>query len=147
MYEIVKKEIENAYQEMKEKITPEFIEELKNILFKVTNGKYSNLYIDSENNIIIETQNGKYVPIEMLSIGTIDLIYLSLRISAAKEISQEKMPIILDESLIYYDEERMTRILKYLSNLKDRQIILLTCSERETKILETENIHYNKIEL
>lgn len=147
MYEIVKKEIENAYQEMKEKITPEFIEELKNILFKVTNGKYSNLYIDSENNIIIETQNGKYVPIEMLSIGTIDLIYLSLRISAAKEISQEKMPIILDESLIYYDEERMTRILKYLSNLKDRQIILLTCSERETKILETENIDYNKIEL
>lgn len=147
IYDMVKEEIENSYQEMKENITPDFIEELKNILSKVTNGKYTNLYLDSDNNILIEVDNGSYVPIEMLSIGTIDLIYLSLRISAAKEISQENMPIILDESLIYYDKDRMTEILKYLSKLLNRQILILTCSEREISILEKEKIKYNLIEM
>lgn len=147
MYEIVKQEIENAYQEMKENITPDFLEELKNILQQVTKGKYSNLYLDSENNLQIEVENGQYIPIERLSVGTIDLIYLALRISAAKEISEETMPIIMDESFSYYDNERMKESLKYLSNQENRQVIIFTCSERESEILEKENIKYNKIVL
>ena len=146
MYEIAKEEIEVAYQEIKENITPEFIEELKEILSQVTNGKYKECYIDSENNILVETNNGKYVPIEMLSIGTIDLVYMALRLSAAQEISKEKMPIILDESFAYYDNERMARILKYLSDL-NRQIIIFTCSKREKALLEAENIDFKPINL
>ncbi len=147
MYEIAKEEIEKAYQDMKENITPNFIEELQSILVQVTKGKYSNIYLDSENNLQIEIENGQYIPIERLSTGTIDLIYLALRISAAKEISNEKMPIIMDESFSYYDNERTKEILKYLSNQEDRQIIIFTCSDRETEILEKENIKYNKIEI
>lgn len=145
MYEIVKQEIENACQEMKENITPDFLEELKNILIQVTKGKYSKIYLDSENNLQIEVENGQYVPIERLSTGTIDLIYLALRISAAKEISQENMPIIMDESFSYYDNERMKESLKYLSNQENRQILIFTCSDRESEILEKENIEYKKI--
>jgi len=147
MYEIAKEEIEKAYQDMKENITPNFIEELQSILVQVTKGKYSNIYLDSENNLQIEIENGQYIPIERLSIGTIDLIYLALRISAAKEISNEKMPIIMDESFSYYDNERTKEMLKYLSNQEDRQIIIFTCSDRETEILEKENIKFNKIEI
>lgn len=44
-------------------------------------------------------QNGEYVSAEKLSIGTIDQLYLSLRMSMVEEISKEKMPIILDEAL------------------------------------------------
>jgi len=146
MYEMAKEEIENAYQAMKENITPEFIEELKQILSDVTEGKYTECYIDSENNILVETENGKYIPIELLSVGTIDLIYLALRISAAKEISKEKMPIILDESFAYYDNDRMARILRYLETL-DRQVIIFTCSSREKDILEKEGIKFNLISM
>ena len=146
MYEMAKEEIENAYQAMKENITPEFIEELKQILSDVTEGKYTECYIDSENNILVETENGKYIPIELLSVGTIDLIYLALRISAAKEISKETMPIILDESFAYYDNDRMTRILRYLETL-DRQVIIFTCSSREKDILEKEGIKFNLISM
>lgn len=147
MYEMVKTEIEKAYQEMKENITPDFLEELKNILSHVTKEKYSNIYLDSENNLQIEIENGKYMPIERLSTGTIDLIYLALRLSATKEISEEKMPIIMDESFSYYDNERMQEILKYLANQENRQILIFTCSERESEILEKEKIGYNKIAL
>ena len=131
----------------KENITPDFIEELKNILKKVTNGKYENIYLDNENNLLIEVEGGQYMPVDMLSSGTVDLIYLALRISAAKEISKETMPIIMDESFAYYDKERMTEIIEYLSELENRQILIFTCSDREEKILEKEGIRYSKIEL
>lgn len=147
IYEIIKEQIEKSYQEMKENITPNFIEELKNILKKVTHEKYKNIYLDNENNLLIEVEGGQYMPVDMLSSGTIDLIYLALRISAAKEISQETMPIIMDESFAYYDKERMTEILKYLSELANRQILIFTCSEREEEILENEKIKYSKINL
>lgn len=145
MYEMVKEEIEKAYQEMKENITPDFLEELKNILMRVTKGKYSNIYLDSDNNLQIEVEDGRYMPVERLSTGTIDLIYLALRISATKEISEENMPIIMDESFSYYDNKRMKEILKYLANETEKQIIIFTCSNRECEILENEQIEYNKI--
>ena len=147
IYEIVKKEIENSYQEMKENITPEFINELKKILNKATQGKYNNIYLDNDNNILIEVDSGKYMPVEMLSTGTIDLIHLALRISASKEISKETMPIIMDESFAYYDKNRMKEILKYLNELENRQILIFTCSDRESDILEKENIKYTQIQL
>ena len=145
MYEMVKGELDSAYREMKEKITPAFIEDLKDILKTVTKGKYNNVYIDNDNNILIETQNGTYQEVDRLSTGTIDLIYLALRISAAKEISSENIPIIMDESFAYYDTDRMTEIIKYLQNLPNRQIIIFTCSEREINILSQNQIPHNQV--
>lgn len=53
------------------------------------------------------------------------------------------MPIILDEAFAYYDEERLTNILKYLNEeFKENQIIIFTCTDREKEILEKENIPY-----
>lgn len=145
-YEIAKQEIENSYKDMKENITPEFMDELKNIISKITNGKYTEVYLDSDNNILVENEQGKYVTADNLSTGTIDLIYLALRISACKEICKENMPIILDESFAYYDTERMTKILKYLSQINN-QILVLTCSEREINILNNIGTEYKKIEI
>ena len=147
MYEMVKGELDNAYREMKERITPAFVNDLKEILKTVTKGKYSNVYIDNDNNILIETKSGTYQEVDRLSTGTIDLIYLALRISAAKEISNENIPIIMDESFAYYDSDRMTEIIKYLNSLENRQVIIFTCSERELQILEKEEISYKKINL
>lgn len=145
-YEIAKEEIYNSYKDMKENIAPEFINELKSIINKVTNGKYTEIYLDSENNILVETEQGKYVTIDNLSVGTIDLVYLALRISASKEICNENMPIILDESFSYYDTERMEEILKYLSEVNN-QILILTCTQREENVLNKLNIKYNKVEM
>ena len=64
-------------------------------------------------------------------------MYISLRLSALNEISDEAMPIILDEAFAYFDDERLENILRYLTaNFKDNQIIIFTCSKREKEILE-----------
>ena len=65
-----------------------------------------------------------------------------------EDLSKEKMPIILDEAFAYYDTQRLENILNYMINkYNDRQIIILTCTEREKEILEKLNIKYNFINL
>ena len=62
--------------------------------------------------------------------------------------TDEKVPIILDEAFAFFDNERLKNILLYLSEeFKNRQIIILTCTNREKEILNNENINYNYVEL
>ena len=73
---------------------------------------------------------------------------LSLRLSMVDELSEEKVPILLDEAFAFYDNSRLENILKYLNeNYKNRQIIIFTCTDREKNILNKNNILFNYIEL
>lgn len=140
--------LEIAYKEMKEQITPKFTDELSKTIENISSKKYSKVRINTNGEIIVENSNGEYINAENLSLGTIDQLYLSLRIAAIKEITNENMPIILDEAFVYYDDKRLENILKYLEqNYKDKQIIIFSCSKREKNILEKENICYNFVEL
>ncbi len=76
----------------------------------------------------------------------IDQLYLSLRISSINELTTENMPIILDETFAYFDNNRLENVLKYLhENYEDKQIIILTCTNREEEALDSTGITYNKI--
>lgn len=146
--ELAKQELENAYNQMKKKVTPNFTNNLSKIMKKISNEKYTNIRLDEKDGLIVEIQNGDYIPVEYLSIGTIDQLYLSLRLGVASSISNENLPIILDETFAYYDEERLKNILEFLhTEYEDRQIIILTCTGREKDILQKENIEFNYIEL
>ena len=146
--ELAKKLLEKAYEKMKNTISPIFTEKLSTNISKITHGKYNNIYFSDEQGLIVELENGNYVPAERLSVGTIDQLYLSLRLAMLDEISEEKVPIILDETFAYYDNKRLKNILEYLANeYKNRQIIILTCTKREIDILNKLQINYNYIEL
>ena len=133
---------------MKEEITPKFTKNLSNIVGKISSKKYNKIRFIDGQGLIVELENGEYVNANKLSIGTIDQLYLSLRLSAMQEITQEKMPIILDETFAYYDNERLENILKYINeNYIDNQIIIFTCSNREKEILDKNEIKYNYINL
>ncbi len=138
----------NAYEKMKNSVTPKFTSNLSENIMRISDGKYKKVTVNDEEGIIVELPNGEYVSAEKLSGGTIEQLYLSLRLSMAKEISNENMPIILDEAFAYYDDERLESTLKFLiNNFKENQIILFTCTNREKEILDKININYNFIEL
>ena len=147
-FEIAKECLENAYEEVKQNISPKFMQNLSNIIQKISNGKYINIRPNDVNGLTAEIETGEYLPVNRLSTGTIDQMYLSLRLSALKEISEEKMPIILDEAFAYFDNDRLTNLLKYMiDEYSDRQIIIFTCTKREKEVLERENIQFNFVEL
>ena len=146
--ELAKKLLEKAYEKMKNSLSPIFTEKLSKNISKITRGKYTNLYFSDEQGLTVELDSGNYVPAERLSIGTIDQLYLSLRLAMLDDISKEKVPLILDETFAYYDNDRLKNILVYLTTeFKDRQIIIFTCTNREKDILKRLSVDYNYVEL
>lgn len=147
-YNIAKECLEKAYEQVKESISPRFTENLCDIISKISDERYKNVIFSDTDGLRVEIQNGNYVPASRLSTGTIDQMYISLRLSALNEITDEVMPIILDEAFAYFDDDRLANILKYLNNnFKENQIIIFTCSDREKEILNKLNIEYNIINL
>lgn len=145
---IARSALETAYNQMKDQITPKFTKDLSAIVEHISGGKYKNVRFNDENGLRVEKENGEYIDVGLLSLGTIDQMYLSLRLSMLNEITDEKMPIILDEAFVYYDEARLNNILEYLARIhKDHQIIMLSCSDREEKALKTLGIQYNGVEI
>ena len=145
---VVKQALEDAYEKMKKDVTPRFTNSLSENIAKISNNKYNKVSINDENGMMVELQSGEYVPAERLSLGTIDQLYLSLRLSMNTEVSSENMPVILDEAFAYYDDDRLENILKFLAeNYKDKQIIILTCTSREEEIYNKLGYTFNKVRL
>lgn len=145
---LAKEILRDSYEKMKNSVTPKFTENLSYNISSITDGKYNKVMFNEDEGLIVELQNGDHVPVNRFSIGTIDQLYLSLRLSMINELSDETVPIFLDEAFAFYDDERLKNILEYLNTkFSNRQIIIFTCTNREKNILENKNIDYNYIEL
>lgn len=136
--------LNKSYEDMKENVAPKFNKNLSKNIEEFSNEKYKEITITDK--IFVKLDNGENVPIEKLSTGTIEQIYLAFRLSVIEEISKEKMPIVLDEAFAYYDDERLLQTLKFLDIISN-QIIILTCTKREKSLLDKAQIRYNLIEL
>lgn len=145
---ITRQALENAYEKMKNTVTPKFTNNLSENISSISNGKYKKVSINDENGLMVELPSGEYVPADKLSLGTIDQLYLSLRLSMCEDVSNENMPLILDEAFAFYDDERLENIIKFLiDNYVEKQIIILTCTSREKEILNKLRYEYNEIVL
>ncbi|WP_409299874.1 AAA family ATPase [Peribacillus sp. SCS-155] len=73
--------------------------------------------------------NGQNVPVEGMSDGTTDQLYLALRISSLEKymLENEPVPFIVDDILIHFDDERAAETLKVLMELTSKtQVIFFT---------------------
>ena len=146
---MAKEIIENSYKKMKSDITPRFTEELSKNIAYITNNKYKRILLSEEEGILVELNNGEYKNANLLSKGTIEQLYLAFRLAIIEDISNEKMPIMLDEVFAYFDDNRLRETLRNLENnyAQNHQIILFTCTKREEEALKDLNINYNFINL
>lgn len=118
----------------------------------ITGGVYDSMWIDQNLDIFMNTP-GKIVPIEDVSSGTMDQIYLALRLAAARLIQgdtgavEARLPLIFDDSFAMYDEQRLASALRYITEIHHGQILLFTCHTREQRILENEDMKFNLIEM
>lgn len=71
-----------------------------------------------------------------LSRGTADQLYLSLRLAVCRLCLPEKPPIVLDDALAAFDDQRLGYALDLLRELaEEQQILLFTCHRREGTLL------------
>ncbi len=146
--ELAKEVLSESYEIMKNSVTPRFTENLSRNISEITNRKYSNVRFNDEIGLIVENEFGEYVPATKLSVGTIEELYLSLRLSMIDDLSDENMPVFLDESFAYFDDDRLENFLKYIDKkYVDKQFVIFTCTNREKDILDGLDIKYNYINL
>ena len=114
----------------------------------ITGGIYTSMSIDENLNVFMNTPT-KLVPIDQVSSGTMDQIYLALRLAAAKLIQdgKQEMPLIFDDSFVLYDDDRLRTALKWLAASCKGQVLLFTCHQREAQMLTANQMVYNYIEL
>ena len=101
-------------------------------IFKgLTGGKYAGMQISRSFDISVE-KSGVFGGKETayLSAGTYDQAYLSLRLALSSLMfeNSESLPVLLDDALSQYDDNRAETALKYFKECSENgQIIMFTC--------------------
>ena len=106
-------------------------ETLKNFK-ELTLGAYRGIKVSQDFDIRAERQDTfGMTEAERLSRGTKDQAYLALRLAVSRLISQkEALPLVLDDALSQYDDERFCAALEFLRDYaKDGQALLFTCHD------------------
>lgn len=104
------------------------------IISEITGGKYTMLLIDEKLKMHLYTGDRK-IDILQVSRGTIEQIYFALRMAASEILYEEEYPVVLDDTFVFYDDERLENTLRWLVKNKE-QVILFTCQKREGEILK-----------
>ena len=103
------------------------------IFSAITDGKYRSLETDRQRGITVWDGERK-IPAGRLSRGTVEQIYFCIRMAAAEILTEEPLPLILDDVFAFYDDKRLESVLKWLSG-QGKQVIIFTCHSREEKLL------------
>lgn len=127
---VAKEVIEEIIAERRSGFNPQLDNLSSEIFCSLTGGKYKNIHVKSDYSMMVR-DNIMDRECEFLSSGTVDQAYLALRLAIAKLISANNdVPIILDDSFMQYDDNRLELAINFLkdySKTNSLQIILFTC--------------------
>lgn len=123
----------------------------------LTCGAFANLtsdYNDHDQPILLGIRNqGAQVSVEGMSEGTRDQLYLALRLASIERLleRQEVLPILMDDILVNFDDQRTEATLKMLSTLSQRtQILYFThharIAEQAVRTLPEKSVQVHHLE-
>ncbi len=130
----------NTIQKLSAEIHNEFAPELNKLLGIIVGEiteKYKVIKVSKDLEIKVEDPiYHQFIDLNKLSSGTIDQIYFAFRMSLNEFISNASFPVLLDETFIQYDENRLSNVLKYIAKKSpNRQVIIFTSQRREMEII------------
>lgn len=126
-----------ASAELHREFAPRLNEAVGEIVAGLTEGRYSTVRIDEQGVIRALAEGDRTAPLEALSGGTIDQFYLALRLALLDLVTEggEPVPVILDDPFVQFDDDRARAAMEYLAAVSlERQVILLTCHQREARL-------------
>ncbi|OCT12121.1 hypothetical protein A8709_30170 [Paenibacillus pectinilyticus] len=97
---------------------------------RMTNGAFVAVKAPfGEQRLLAVRANGQTVDTQQLSRGTAEQLYLAMRFALVEEYAGKAiLPLVLDDILVNFDEERMESCLRVLAELSTRhQVLLFTC--------------------
>ena len=119
--------IDRSCTELYSKMQPSVIKTANRYLGIMTNGRYEIISDPRMAEIMIRDTTGLKKDGEWSS-GLRDQVYLSLKMSIAKEMGSERLPMILDDILVRFDETRRKGACAAITEFaKDQQVFLFSC--------------------
>ncbi len=129
---IAQETLAEAKLELQRRFAPRISQRAEELMGAMTGGRYDRMTLDQE--LSLHAGAGEEETIrEALwrSDGTVDQLYLALRLAVAEELTREA-PLVLDDALVRFDDERMKAALALLEQAaQTRQVILFSCQGRE----------------
>ncbi|SFJ00539.1 AAA family ATPase [Thermoflavimicrobium dichotomicum] len=153
-FEVALQALNESVEDGQEYLAPRLLPYAAKWLSYMTDGRYENLLLHQQDKIEIKTvipETGEFRSVNQLSTGTMDQIYLAMRLAMIEFYSIEtgtRLPLVLDDCFVHFDQERLRRALQILGRIaKHHQVILCTCQSRERKLMDEEKIEYHFISL
>ncbi len=146
--DIVEEKIDVAIENVQNTVMPDVNQMLSEVVNDITEGKYCDIKVNDQLDVsLLDSKVHKTVKLEALSLGTVDLLYISLRIGLADVANSGKaVPLLFDDAFVQLDDARLGGVLQFLHAL-NRQVLIFTCQGREKRIADQLAIPYSLINL
>ena len=113
---------------------PETLREASSFLRQLTDGKYTRIWTPlGTNQLKIDGPEGKSLPLEVLSRGTREAVFIALRLSLAAAYSRRgvMLPLVLDDVLVNFDRDRAIHAARTLKTFAElgHQVMMFTCHQ------------------
>ena len=124
-----------ARAELQRRFAPRITKRAQEFLSGMTDGRYHS--VTMRDDFSLQAGAGQEETLHdalWRSDGTMDQLYLSLRLAVAEELTPNA-PLILDDALVRFDDARMQAAVSILRELaQKRQVICFTCQGREQTV-------------
>lgn len=126
-----------ANTRLQERFSPELNRLTGQFMARLTGKKYSAVSLTRELEGFVQAGDSVLPRSALyLSRGTADQLYLALRLAVCRLCLPERPPVLLDDALASFDDERLEAALELLWELSgEQQLLLFTCQKREGEVL------------
>lgn len=137
--DIAIKSLEQARSQLQRRFAPRIAQSAQEILSQLTNGRYTRLILAQDFSLQVCAENEDTLRSRhWRSDGTVDQLYLALRLAVARELIPDA-PLVLDDAMVRFDNARLRSALEILKlEARNKQVILFTCHGRERELLAEE---------
>ena len=133
--EVAQKALGTATGELQRRFAPRIAKRAQELFGKLTDGRYEKVMLAEDLSIHVSAQEENTLrSSQWRSEGTVDQLYLALRLAVAEELTPDA-PLVLDDAMVRFDDKRLTTALHILTEMaENKQVILFTCQSREKKL-------------
>ena len=124
-----------ATTELQRRFAPRISKRAQELFSKLTGGRYQQITLGEDLSLSARTESEDTLrSSQWRSDGTVDQLYLALRLAVAEELTPDA-PLVLDDALVRFDDQRLKLALDILKeSAENKQVIVFTCQGREGKL-------------
>lgn len=133
--ELAQKALTTATGELQRRFAPRIAKRAQELFGLLTDGRYEKLMLGEDMNVDARAVQEDTLRSSMWrSDGTVDQLYLALRLAVAEELTPDA-PLVLDDAMVRFDDVRLKKALGILEQeSQKKQVLLFTCQSREKKL-------------